>query len=428
MPETESRSEKIDRYRCEIISNKTIKTYESLIYLYNPSTKLWECWTDEKRKHFLTIDFLEKEQEDITDGEIQSIISFIRRMTFDEKLGKVLDKRNSTLVPLDDKVLDVRTGEMRDYDESDFFLSKFHYTSDPLPWICEPEKFLEVLEQLLSRYHYKQDIIEFLQMAFGLILVQSNLQPMGLVLWGPPGQGKSTIINALIMVLGDELVLQMNIAELNDQFKRIYLVGKNLLIDDDATEKQDYKSPELKKMITGAQLDGRLLFKDVVHFYPYNKVIVASNYQPKLKVSDGAFRRFSVVRIDRQSNLKDPTLKKKLFEEKESIFYWLLEGAIKAYQVYESGYELEQVAPIEIRLEKGKLSDNEIVVEFVKQCLPTSAKVSNAEIKEARLHFVENIHYKEWPSKDILSLLKQSWYSSYKSNSIRGHNLSRPSN
>lgn len=414
------------QYAQDFINHHEIKTFEQVIYLHNLNTHLWESWDEEKRRSYLTHDIL-KDGFLVDDGAIVSVLSLLRRLTYDESIKSKLDKSESTLIPLEDKVLDVTTWILREYNEDDFFLAKFAYKSDLLSTKDKPELFLECLTELLQKYHRVNEVIDYLQMALGLILVQSNRQPMGLVFYWLPWQGKSTLVEAIINVIGKDLVTYMNLDDLKDQFRRIDLLGKALLYDDDAWSRQSYKWPDLKKMLTGWIIDGRFLFKNIVRFYPYNKAIVCSNEKPSLKSSDGEYRRFSIVHIDRWSNSSKPWLHTKLAEEREFIFAWLLQWAVKFYEYFNQWRTLQNIMPIEMKLDKWSVSETEIIRWFLDTYFKWIERVTNSDLESKRNIFSKILSkYSSFPAKSIKTLLQNNGYKSFKSWGKRWYEIHVP--
>jgi hypothetical protein len=97
-------------YAQDFINHHEVKTYEQVIYLYNAQTHLREARDEEKRRSYLTHDILASENMLVNDSEIIAVLSLIRRLTYSQEIKSKLDKSESTLIPLDDKVLDVITG------------------------------------------------------------------------------------------------------------------------------------------------------------------------------------------------------------------------------------------------------------------------------------------------------------------------------
>lgn len=415
------------KYAQDFINHHEIKTYEQIIYLHNSQTNLWDSRDEEKRRSYLTHDIFASEGILVNDGAIIEVLSLIRRLTYDQNIKSKLDKSESILIPLEDKVLDVTTWELRDYNNDDFFLAKFTYRSELLYTTDQPVLFLSCLKELLQKYHYVDDVIDYLQMSLGLILVQSNREPMWIVFYGLPGMGKSTIVEAIINVIGKDLVTYMNLDDLKDQFRRIDLLGKALLYDDDAWAKQSYKWPDLKKMLTGGIIDWRFLFKNVVRFYPYNKCIVCSNEKPLLRQSDWEYRRFSIVQIDRWNSNARPWLHTKLEEERELIFAWLLQGAVRFYEYFNQWKTLQSIMPVEMKLDKGSISEIELIRRFLNTYFKWMTRATNDNLDSKRKSVSQILKRYSWfTEKNIKVLLQNSGYKSYKSGWVRWYEISVP--
>lgn len=120
--------------------------------------------------------------------------------------------------------------------------------------------------------------------------------------------GKSTFINVIRELLGDENVSALDIAALGDRYGPAELVGKLANLGDDIPD-GFLKGEELstfKKMVTGSQLKAERKYHHPFDFKPSATMVFSMNSVPRLAdASDGMYRRLAFIPFRRTFNPGD---------------------------------------------------------------------------------------------------------------------------
>ena len=93
------------------------------------------------------------------------------------------------------------------------------------------------------------------------------------MLHGPNGSnGKSTLLNMIIQLLGDENVSKLSLKDINDKFRLMHIYGKVANIGDDISSQYFEESETFKKLITGQFVTAEHKGQDSVQFRNYAKL------------------------------------------------------------------------------------------------------------------------------------------------------------
>lgn len=152
------------------------------------------------------------------------------------------------------------------------------------------------------------------------------------LLTGGGGNGKSTLLEAVVEALGKENVSSYNITQLSqaDGTHVSGFVGKIANINFDSSKDIKVGSEAtLKSLASGEPTLSRTLYRQPQLTRDYGKIILAMNNLPQTSdFSDGFFRRLVFVPFDRKvpADKIDLELKSKLKKERQGILNWILQG------------------------------------------------------------------------------------------------------
>lgn len=136
---------------------------------------------------------------------------------------------------------------------------------------CENEKIRMLLEELI-----------------GYTLYRRNYFKKAFILIGDKNNGKSTFLDLLSFVLGNENISSLSLKELNDRFKTSLLFHKLANIGDDIDDDLIYDSSTFKKIVSGDRIVVERKNEQPFEFTPYAKLIFSANDLPKIKDKTGA--------------------------------------------------------------------------------------------------------------------------------------------
>lgn len=226
-------------------------------------------------------------------------------------------------------LLDVDTGELRPLTPDVFVTSTLPYDYNAKAQCKLWQGFVQDI------FNGDQGCHDLLQEWFGYNLVASNHMQQMLFLFGVPGSGKSTTIDVLTTMLGDERVCPLNMEDMTNQFGLEQLIGKYaaVITEDRAARRVDADKilQKLKKITGQDMISVARKYKESVHVRFFSRFTYAGNELPMFHDEPRAMmRRFLLLFFpnnyyEREGG-PDRTLWIKLRAEVQGIANWALEG------------------------------------------------------------------------------------------------------
>lgn len=255
--------------------------------------------------------------------------------------------------------IDLRSGELREHRPEDMItkIAPVEYNEEVMP-----ERFLSFLEEIsCGRY----DIVDFMHHYLGYALTGNISEQCLSVFYGHGCNGKSVFINTLSKIFGNYAVeadvstfmIQKHNNIPNDIAR---LKGARLVTARESEQGQRLAESLVKSMTGGDTLVARYLYGEFFSFQSEFKLILVTNHLPRIRGTDHAiWRRIRLIPFDYKvpEQLKDPTLEDKLWEERNGIFRWLLEGCLNWQEKGLPKSESVEAATGEYRTEQDRLAD-----------------------------------------------------------------------
>jgi P4 family phage/plasmid primase-like protien len=167
----------------------------------------------------------------------------------------------------------------------------------------------------------------------GYCLLPHNRFEKAAFLTGAGANGKSTFINLLSHVLGDNNTMEMALDQLARTFAIPSLQGKLLITCTEMHTKETSAIQMLKACISGDEISGEYKYaKERITFRPACKFVFALNEIPSIvDKSYGFVRKLLILNFAErfEGERRDPDLFEKLQAEANGIFLWMLQGAVE---------------------------------------------------------------------------------------------------
>ena len=243
-------------------------------------------------------------------------------------------------------------------------------------------------KSILEIFEGSVDKVSLLQEFFGQCLTRDVKKEMALLLLGESKSGKSTILNTLQYMMGEENTSTVGLEYVINPVYTSQMIGKLVNIDTDVSKKaQDYEA-NFKRIVTGEKVKCNDKYETPFDFRPFCKMVLSANDFPKIADHSSAFyNRLIVIPCNRafSPSERNINLREQLLEELPGIFNWAVEGLV--------------------RLEKrGNFEDLEVTHEAVEEL--------EAENNPAYQFFNEHV---EVDFSDGIYVTKQELYNKYKS-------------
>ena len=261
--------------------------------------------------------------------------------------------------------VDLRSGELRPHDRD-----------DRLTMICPTAFDLDAKAPTWERFlndvfDGDGELIAFVQRYLGYSLTGDVREQVLPIFWGEGANGKSTLLNAFLHVVGKDFAMQApsdllllkkgesHPTERADLFRKRFVSAVE-------TEAGRKLAESLVKALTGGdRIRARRMREDFWEFAPTHKLILCTNHKPKVRGTDHAiWRRLKLVPFVRRfdGDNADKTMPAKLGAEADGILAWAVRGCLE-WQEHGLG-EPEQVTTATATYKE----QSDPLHEFIRQC------------------------------------------------------------
>jgi P4 family phage/plasmid primase-like protien len=186
-----------------------------------------------------------------------------------------------------------------------------------------------------------KELQDWIQRAVGYTLTGLNNQDLMFLVYGPPGSGKNTFVEAVVKALGtqqyawplDSSILADNggATSSTDLYHWAELRGKRMVWVDELPESERIKENSIKKLTGSSEISARSPGEKPFTFKAQAKLWVTTNHRPMI-TDDAMWRRIRPIPWSNVPESSDPDLKAYLFDPEgglPAVLSWAVEGAIK---------------------------------------------------------------------------------------------------
>lgn len=219
-----------------------------------------------------------------------------------------------------------------DLTEDDFFdFSPDKIIVNRLNWDYDPSVYSEICDRTLNKLACNDPQIRMLlEEVIGYTFYRRNELRKAFILIGDKANGKSTYLDMIKTLLGDENTSALDLNELGDRFKTAELFGKLANIGDDIGDEFIPNPAIFKKLTSGDRLNAERKGQDPFDFNSYAKLLFSANNIPRIKDKSGAvIDRLIIIPFNATFSANDPDydpyIKYKLRSE-ESMMYLINVG------------------------------------------------------------------------------------------------------
>lgn len=233
------------------------------------------------------------------------------------------------LINVQNGTLDLKTGDLRPHLREDLLTHVLDISYDPTAQAPRWELFLsEIMDG-------RPQLVEFLRRAVGMSISGDVSEHVLFVLHGTGRNGKSTLINTLMTLLGEyagtaapNLLMSKGFdahpTELADLF------GKRFVSTIESAQGKALAESLVKQLTGGDAIKARRMREDFWQFMPTHKLWLATNYKPTIRGSDlGIWSRLKLIPFDVAFENGDKQLADKLRLEFPGIFAWAVAGCLE---------------------------------------------------------------------------------------------------
>ena len=261
----------------------------------------------------------------------KEIIQFLRIKTqvkpdeFDKDWYKIAVKNG---------ILNVITGEVTTPTKTDIntIYVPWNYNPDP---VYSP-RIDQFMKDLTGGDFIK---MQFLYQIAGYALLKRNVFEKFFIFQGDGGTGKSTYMNIVQKMIGDDSnTSHVSLADFDKDYYLATLIGKILNIDDDVVDGKTLENTgRFKSIISGNKISVRQIYQPVITFAPYATLMFSCNKLPRIMdKTAGLYRRLILVELNNKVGKPDPLFMLKLTDA--DMEYFLFKAVEGVKQALEEGH------------------------------------------------------------------------------------------
>lgn len=278
-----------------------------------------------------------------------------------EDTSHLLNCRNGTI--------DLRTGELLPHDPK-------HYITRCIDIDYKPgapcPKWLNHFELVFKG---DQDLIAYVKRALGYSAFGCVWEHAVFILEGEGSNGKGTLINTVYRVLGpyacntetETLMVGRENQNIRNDLAR--LKGARLVMAPETREGQTLDDGLIKAMSGDDPITARFLNKEYFEYWPQFKIWITANKKPRTNDNSKGMRRrlhFIPFHAEIPEELWNDRIREELWEEREGILAFLVEGAVEWYRNGAVGTK-SRLKPPKAVLQEGKdyWLENDVIERFL---------------------------------------------------------------
>lgn len=224
-------------------------------------------------------------------------------------------------------ILDLKTGQLMPHDRTRYCTKIASVAFDPE---AQAPTWLTFLDWFTCQ---RADMVAWLQRAVGYTLTGSTAEQSMLLLYGNGGNGKNTLVDILLDLLGDygtqtptkTLMKRENDNSINNDVARLH--GMRLVAASESDDGERLNEGLVKSMTGDRFMTARFLHAEFFTFTPRFKIWFSTNNRPIIRdTGESMARRLRMVPCDAAITTKDGNLPAKLQAELPGILAWAVRG------------------------------------------------------------------------------------------------------
>lgn len=261
-------------------------------------------------------------------------------------------------------------GVLNIVDESFSDFSPEYIITNKIPHNYFPDASSELLDSVMKKLACQDEAVySLLYQSIGYCLYRRNELRKSFFLLGEKRNGKSTFLDMVGTLLGEENTANLDLCEIGDRFRTAELTGKLANIGDDINDEWISNTAIFKKVVSGDTVTVERKGKDPYKLRSFAKFFFSANSLPRLgrgKDSAAVLDRLVIIPFDAKFSKTDPDydpfIKYKLRDE--SVMEALIAKAVPALREVLADQEFTVCDKTKRNLEDFEKSNNPITEFF----------------------------------------------------------------
>ena len=177
--------------------------------------------------------------------------------------------------------------------------SKEMIITNKINWNYNPKAYSELVDKVLNNLACDDaEVRLLLEEVIGYTFFRRNELRKAFMLKGKKHNGKSTFLDMLAHLLGEDNISALDLSDLSHEYKAAGIFGKLANIGDDIEDEFIPSAGIFKKVVSGDRMTANVKFSAPIEFNPYCKLIFSGNTIPRLgrgKDSDAIIDRLVII-------------------------------------------------------------------------------------------------------------------------------------
>lgn len=196
-------------------------------------------------------------------------------------------------------IYDVQTGKLDPFSIDRIMTNKIN-------WDYNPAAYSKLVDDTLNRLACNDAQVRMLlEELIGYTFYRRNELRKAFMLKGKRNNGKSTFLDMLAYLLGEDNISALDLSDLSHEYKASGLFGKLANIGDDIEDEFIPSAGVFKKIVSGDRMNANVKFAAPIEFNPYCKLIFSGNTIPRIgrgRDSDAIVDRLIIVPFNASFN------------------------------------------------------------------------------------------------------------------------------
>lgn len=201
-------------------------------------------------------------------------------------------------------IYDLATDTLEEFNKNRIMTNKIN-------WNYNPTAYSKLADDTLNNLACNDKQVRMLmEEIIGYTFYRRNELRKAFMLKGKRHNGKSTFLDMIAYLLGDENISALDITDLSHEYKAAGLFGKLANLGDDIEDEFIPSAGIFKKIVSGDRMNANVKFAAPIEFNPYCKLIFSGNTIPRLgrgRDSDAIIDRLIIVPFNASFNKKSGT-------------------------------------------------------------------------------------------------------------------------
>lgn len=206
-----------------------------------------------------------------------------------------------------------------------------------MPVNLDPKAGCPRFLEFLGRIQPSKEMRAFLQRWFGYSMTGLTAEQVFAFFYGSGANGKSVLVDLMAKIFGD-YGASAKIESITGRSRRgggdatpdlVPLIGVRFVRTSEPDQGQQLQEGLIKELTGGEPIMVRSLNENFITVYPFFKLTMSGNHRPEIRGGDdGIWRRVMLIPFEVQipAEERDPDLGRKLWEERDGILNWLVDG------------------------------------------------------------------------------------------------------